>query len=76
MNSTLEKAISMLIEQAWKDRDSGKIDLDEQVLVGVFNDAVIKMWLEGNTLKIEVIVGEPMKFDYNLLPDLGRGKDV
>lgn len=66
MNSTLEKAISMMIEQAWKDRDSGKIDLDEQVLVGVFNDAVIKMWLEGNTLKIEVIVGEPMKFDYNL----------
>jgi hypothetical protein len=66
VNSTLEKAISMMIEQAWKDRDSGKIELDAQTLVGVFNDAVIKMWLEGSTLKIEVMAGEPMKFDYSL----------
>ena len=66
MNSTLEKAISMMIEQARKDRDSGKIDLNEQVLLAVFNDAVIKMWVEDNALKIEVMIGEPMKFDYRL----------
>lgn len=64
--STIEKAISMMIEQARKDSDSGKIDLDEQDLVGVFNDGVIMMWLEDDELKIKVVVGEPMKFDYSL----------
>lgn len=66
MASTIEKAISMMIEQARKDSDSGKIDLAEQDLVGVFNDAVIMMWAENNELKMKVVVGEPMKFDYSL----------
>lgn len=64
--SPIAKAISMMIEQAQKDSDSGKIDLDEKDLVGVFNDAVIMMWLEDDELKIKVVVGEPMKFDYSL----------
>ena len=61
---TINQAVAMIINEFKKECDNENIE--ECELVGVFNDGVILIYKEDDTLKIKVVAGEPFKFDYNL----------
>lgn len=62
----ISKAIDMMMKQM-KDEIGDDYQLEEgEEIAGVFNDGVIIVGLENKSLRVNILAGEPMKFDFNL----------
>lgn len=63
---TINKAIEML-QNAMKEEYGNDAKLENgDSITGVFNDGVITISMENGELKIDIKVGTPYKFDFNL----------
>lgn len=62
----IEKAIELILNK-YKEENGGDLQLEEgDEIASVFNDGVIILGLENNTIKVKVLAGEPYVFDYEL----------
>lgn len=62
----LKKAVELIQEEMKKEfGEDSKLE-DGDTIVGVFKDCVIKLEKEDNEIKIDVTMGEPYTFDFNV----------
>lgn len=60
------QALDMIMNKLREEEgDDFKFEDGDEV-VAVCNDGVIFVGLEGKELKVKIVAGEPMKFDFNL----------
>lgn len=62
----IKKALGMIMAQLKAEEGDDFQFEDGDGVVAVFNDGVIFVVLEGTDLKVNIVAGEPLKFDFDL----------
>jgi hypothetical protein len=67
----LKKAVELIQEEMKKEfGEDSKLE-DGDTIVGIFKDCVIKLEKEDNEIKIDITLGEPYTFDFNVFEEKG-----
>lgn len=66
MLGTIGQGIEMIYEAAKKENGKDFKLQEGDTIAGVFNDGIIELSMEDGRLGVNVIAGEPYKFDFNL----------
>lgn len=63
---TIGQAIEMIMAEAKKEYGEDFKLEEGDTITGVFNDGTVQLSFENGQMGIEVLVGAPYKFDFNL----------